>query len=105
MLARPIVAVIFEHGEFTAADTVATAAALQFYAIGLVGYSVVRIISPTFYALGRSRVPVMVSALSVLVNVALNVTLVRFIGYRGPGARHVDHGDHQCLRATVAAAP
>ena len=83
VLARPIVAVIFERGEFTAADTAATAAALQFYAIGLVGYSVVRIISPTFYALQRSRVPVMVSAGSVLVNVVLNLALVRVMGYRG----------------------
>lgn len=83
VLAQPIVAVIFEHGEFTAADTVATAAALQLYAIGLVGYSVVRIISPTFYALQRSRVPVMVSAGSVVVNVALNLALVRVMGYRG----------------------
>ena len=83
VLARPIVAVIFEHGEFTASDTIATAAALQLYAIGLIGYSIVRIISPTFYALGRSRIPVMVSAGSVLVNVALNVTLVRTLGYRG----------------------
>jgi putative peptidoglycan lipid II flippase len=83
MLARPIVAVIFEHGEFTESDTFATAAALQFYAIGLLGYSIVRIISPTFYALGRSRIPVMVSAGSVIANVALNVTLVQFLGYRG----------------------
>jgi putative peptidoglycan lipid II flippase len=83
VLAQPIVAVIFEHGEFTAADTMATAAALQLYAIGLVGYSVVRIISPTFYAVGRSRIPVMVSVGSVLVNVALNVALVRVMGYRG----------------------
>ena len=83
VLAQPIVAVIFEHGEFTAADTMATAAALQLYAIGLVGYSIVRIISPTFYALQRSRVPVMVSAGSVLVNVALNLALVRMMGYRG----------------------
>jgi len=83
VLARPIVAVIFQHGRFTTADTLATAAALQLYAIGLVGYSVVRIISPTFYALGRSRVPVMVSAGSVLVNVVLNVTLVRMLGYKG----------------------
>jgi putative peptidoglycan lipid II flippase len=83
ILAQPIVAVIFERGEFTAADTAATAAALQYYAIGLVGYSVVRIISPTFYALQRSRVPVMVSAGSVLVNVALNLALVRVMGYRG----------------------
>jgi putative peptidoglycan lipid II flippase len=83
VLARPIVAVIFEHGEFAASDTINTAAALQLYAIGLIGYSIVRIISPTFYALGRSRIPVMVSAGSVLVNIALNVTLVRTLGYRG----------------------
>lgn len=83
VLAEPIVAVIFQHGEFTAADTVATARALQLYAIGLIGYSIVRIISPTFYALQRSRIPVMVSAASVLVNIALNLTLVRVMGYRG----------------------
>jgi putative peptidoglycan lipid II flippase len=83
LLARPIIAVIFERGEFMPSDTIATAAALQFYAIGLVGYSVVRIISPTFYALGRSRIPVMVSAGSVFANVALNVTLVKLMGYRG----------------------
>ena len=83
VLAQPIVAMIFERGNFTAADTIATAAALQFYAIGLCGYSIVRIISPTFYAVGRSRIPVMVSAGSVVVNIALNVTLVRMLGYRG----------------------
>ncbi len=83
VLARPIVAVIFEHGQFTAADTAATAAALRFYAIGLVGYSIVRIISPTFYALHKSRIPVMVSVGSVVVNVALNVWLVSAMGYRG----------------------
>lgn len=83
VLARPIVGVIFEHGNFTAADTIATAAALQLYAIGLIGYSIVRIISPTFYAIGRSRIPVMVSAGSVLVNIALNIALVRVLGYRG----------------------
>ena len=83
VLAQPIVAVIFEHGNFTPADTAATAAALQLYAIGLIGYSIVRIISPTFYAVGRSRVPVMVSAGSVIVNIILNVSLVRVLGYRG----------------------
>jgi len=83
VLARPIVAVIFEHGNFTAADTSATAAALQLYAIGLIGYSIVRIISPTFYAVGRSRIPVMVSAGSVIVNVILNLALVQALGYRG----------------------
>jgi putative peptidoglycan lipid II flippase len=82
-LAVPIVRLIFERGRFTPADTLATAAALQFYAIGLVGYSVVRIASPTFYALGRNRTPVVVSICTVLVNATLNVILVRTIGYTG----------------------
>jgi putative peptidoglycan lipid II flippase len=83
VLAVPIVRMLFEHGRFTPADTFATAAALQFYAIGLVGYSVVRIASPMFYAFGRNRVPVVVSMVTVLVNATLNYWLVGVIGYRG----------------------
>jgi len=83
VLAHPIVRVILERGRFTAADTAATAAALQFYALGLLAYSVVRIVSPIFYALGRNRTPVIVSAVSVLVNATLNVALVRVLGFRG----------------------
>ena len=82
-LAKPIIALIFEHGSFTPADTAATALALRFYAIGLVGYSVVRIVSPTFYALHRSRIPVIASIASVIANVVLNLVLVRVMGYAG----------------------
>jgi len=82
-LSVPIIRLIFERRAFTAVDTASTAAALQFYAIGLVGYSVVRIASPTFYALNESRTPVKVSIASVLVNAALNIALVRVMGYRG----------------------
>ena len=82
-LAQPIVALIFEHGKFTAADTAATARALQFYALGLVGYSIVRIVSPAFYALHRSRIPVIASISSVVANIALNIVLVRVMGFAG----------------------
>ena len=50
VLARRSSSVLFERGHFIAADTLATAAALQLYALGLVGYSTARIASPTFYA-------------------------------------------------------
>lgn len=83
VLAAPIVQVLFERGLFTADATAATAAALQLYALGLVGYSVTRIVSPTFYALGLNRIPVIVSVVSVLVNAVLNVVLVRVMGFRG----------------------
>lgn len=82
-LAAPIVALIYERGQFTASDTSATAAALVFYAPGLVGYSAVKLISPAFYALRDSRTPVVVSILAMGLNVALNLVLVRVMGYRG----------------------
>ena len=83
VLARPIVSLLLERGRFTPADTAATAAALMWYAPGLLGYSAVKIASPTFYALGNSRTPVIASGLAVIANLALNLTLVRVIGYRG----------------------
>ncbi len=82
-LASPIVALLFERGRFTPADTAATAAALQFYAVGLVGYSVVKIASPTFYALHDSRTPVTVSVAIVLLNAAMSYLFVGVLGFRG----------------------
>jgi putative peptidoglycan lipid II flippase len=82
-LARPIVALLFERGSFTAADTAATATALVYYAPGLIGYSAVKIAVPSFYAIRDSRTPVAVSAVTVALNVVMNLTLVRVLGYRG----------------------
>jgi len=83
VLAEPIIRLMYERGAFRASDTIAAAGALKFYAIGLLGYSVVRIASPAFYALGQSRVPVTISFITVLANAALNLALVHAMGYRG----------------------
>jgi putative peptidoglycan lipid II flippase len=83
VLAEPIIRLMYERGAFKPSDTIAAAAALKFYAIGLLGYSVVRIASPAFYALGQSRVPVTISFIAVLANAALNYALVQVMGYRG----------------------
>ncbi len=82
-LAHPIVALLLERNRFTPADTAATAAALVFYAPGLLGYSAVKIVSPTFYSLGNSRTPVAISVASMAVNLGVNLALVRTMGFRG----------------------
>ncbi len=81
VLAPAIVRLLFEHGEFQPTDTMATALALRLYAVGLVGYSAVRIASPAFYALGRSRVPVAVSVLAIATNLVISLALVGSWGY------------------------
>jgi putative peptidoglycan lipid II flippase len=82
-LAGPIIALLYQHGSFTRADTAATSLALACYAPGLVGYSAVRFAVPAFYALHDSRTPVAVSVATVLLNAILNIVLVRWIGYPG----------------------
>jgi putative peptidoglycan lipid II flippase len=83
VLARPIVSLLLERGRFGPADTAATAAALMCYAPGLLGYAAVKIASPTFYALRDSRTPVIASAIAVALNIVLNLTLVRAMGFTG----------------------
>lgn len=82
-LSTDIIRLLLERGHFTAADTTATAAALRLYAVGLVGYSTTRIASPVFYALGRSRVPVTLSVVSMATNLVLSLVLVRTMGFGG----------------------
>ena len=83
MLAEPIVRLLFEHGRFSAADTASTAAALRWYAIGLLGYASVRVSSPVFYAIRQSKVPVLVSLGTIVLSIVVNVLLVRVMGFRG----------------------
>ena len=105
VLARPIVAMLFERGAFTPHDTGATAAALMCYAIGLTGYSVVKVVSPTFYALHESRKPVMVSAASVLVNAGAQYRVRQAFRLPGPGGRHVADGAPERVGAAGDAPP
>lgn len=83
VLSDAIIGLIFEHGRFTSADTAATAMALACYAPGLIGYSAVKIAAPSFYAQRDSRTPVLISVLTVAINLALSLTLVRVIGFAG----------------------
>jgi putative peptidoglycan lipid II flippase len=83
VLAEPIVALIFERGNFLPSDTASTTAALMFYTPGLVAYSAVRIAVPCFYALRNSLTPTLVSIGAVILNIVLNLILVRVMGFRG----------------------
>ncbi len=83
VLAHPIIALIFERGEFDPASTGLTASLLLGYAPGIVGYSVVKIASPSFYALRDARTPVMVSLLTIAANLGLNLWLFRVYGVFG----------------------
>ena len=83
VLAGPIVELIYRHGAFGTESTLMTAGALAFYAPGILGYSIVKIVSPSFYSLREARTPVLVSMVTIVVNLGLNLWLNSIYSYRG----------------------
>jgi putative peptidoglycan lipid II flippase len=78
-----IVRLLYQRGSFLAGDTLQTGKAVMLYALALFGYSAVKILVPTFYALGDTRTPVRISVITVAVKVAINFLLIvplKFLG-------------------------
>ena len=79
VLAKPIIRLIFEHGRFLNSDTIHTAEALAYYAVGLFAYATVKITVPVFYALKDTKYPVIASFLAVVTNILIvSLTLDAF---------------------------
>jgi putative peptidoglycan lipid II flippase len=85
VLGRTMIAAIYQGGKFDTYDTQQTALALSCYAVGLAGYSAIKVLTPAFYALGDSRTPMMVSLVSIGVNLAAVLSLLRYTNLRHAG--------------------
>jgi putative peptidoglycan lipid II flippase len=83
LLGVPIIRLIYEHGRFGHAATVETARALSGYALGLVSYAAIKVVAPAFYALGRTRVPLLASVTAVAANLLWNLATFRRLGHVG----------------------
>lgn len=83
--ANPIISLIYEHGKFHAGDSAQTAFALQFYALGLVAYSCIKVLSPGFYAINRKWTPMFVSLAAIGLNILLNYFLIFTLGMEHRG--------------------
>jgi putative peptidoglycan lipid II flippase len=83
LLGVPIIRLIYQHGRFPPHATVETANALAGYALGLVAYAAIKVVAPAFYALGRTRVPLIASVASVIANLIWNLLSFRRFGHVG----------------------
>ena len=72
VLAEPIIATIWQRGRFDLNDTLAVAGALRGYALGLIFYSAIKILQPTFYSINHKWVPMWVSLGAIALNAVLN---------------------------------
>lgn len=82
-VAHPLVAVLYERGEFGPAQTDRVAGVLLFYSLGMVAYFMQHIVVRTFYALHDSKTPARVALTLVFINLAMNLSLVFVLEERG----------------------
>lgn len=80
----PIVAALFQHGAFTAENTVKTAQALAAFSVGLPAYILVKVLTPGFYARADTKSPVRYATASIAVNLVLNLALIVPLQHMGP---------------------
>ncbi len=73
LLRYPTISFFLQHGEFDAHSTDLVAWALLWYAVGLVGHSVVEIMARAFYALHDTKTPVFVGVLAMSLNLLFSV--------------------------------
>lgn len=88
MLAGPLVATIFFGGEFSANDVRLAAISLQAFSLGLIGFSVVKILAPAYFAREDTRTPVRIGLIALLVNFLLSVILAWWLTAIGYDATH-----------------
>jgi putative peptidoglycan lipid II flippase len=104
VLAGPLITTLFYGGVFDAHAVDMTVMALRAYAIGLIGFSYVKILAPAFFAREDTRTPVKVGLIALGVNLLLSVASAGYltaIDFEGP---HVGLASATSAAALVNAA-
>ncbi len=76
LLAVPILATLFQNGDFNAVDVSMSALSLRAYSLGLVAFMLVKVLAPGYYARKDTRTPVKIGVVAMLANMVMNVAFV-----------------------------
>ncbi len=76
VLAEPLLTTLFHRGEFTARDVAMSAASLRAYAPGLLGFILVKVLAPGYFARQDTRTPVRAGVQALILGMTLSVVFV-----------------------------
>lgn len=96
ILSKPLIASLFQYGQFTAFDTEMTQRALIAYSVGLMGIILVKVLAPGFYSHQNIRTPVKIAIASLILTQLMNLA---FIGPFKHAGLSLSIGLAACLNA------
>ncbi len=88
MLAVPMITTIFQYGEFSEASVTMASLSLKAYSLGLIGFIMVKVLVPGFFARQDTRTPVRIGIIAVVANIVLNLVFVVPMALTGASAPH-----------------
>jgi putative peptidoglycan lipid II flippase len=83
VLARPIVAALFQTGRFDADDTLLVTGVLAAYAIGIPAQASIKLLASGYYAQADTRTPVRIAASAVVISAGSAFLLMQVLGPAG----------------------
>jgi putative peptidoglycan lipid II flippase len=83
LLRQPLIAFLFQRGNFTSLSTEMTAWALFWYTVGLVFHSVLEILVRAFFSLRDTKTPALVSAGAMGLNIVFSIAFVAWFNRLG----------------------
>ncbi|MCU0990173.1 MAG: murein biosynthesis integral membrane protein MurJ [Xanthomonadales bacterium] len=98
VLAVPLLATLFQHGAFDAADVLQTRSALVAYSVGLIGLILVKVLAPAFYSRQDIRTPVKIALVTLAATQAMNLAFVVPLRHAGLA---LSIGLASCLNAAL----
>jgi putative peptidoglycan lipid II flippase len=101
VLAGPLTATIFGYGKFDARNIQMATYALMAYSWGLLGFSLVKVLAPGFFARQDTRTPVRIALTALAINMGLNVFVVLPAKWLGFPVPHVLLATATCVGAAI----
>jgi putative peptidoglycan lipid II flippase len=83
VLSLPLMATVFFHGAMTVVDVKMASLSLQAFAVGLLGFSFVKVAAPTYFAREDTRTPFRIALITVALNIVLSLASFRVAGHVG----------------------
>ncbi len=83
VLAEPLLVTLFQYGEFGASDVDKAALSLRAYAAGLLGFMLIKVLAPGYFARQDTKTPVKIGIAAMVANMVFNLMLIIPLAHAG----------------------